>query len=69
MWRRYHPFRMALIRKLFWIVVFLVSTLGFVVLFEHGTTNFADNFVKQAEALQSFVQEHLKAPGQKTKAG
>ena len=60
---------MALIRKLFWIVVFLISTLGFVVLFEHGPTNFADNFMKQAEALQSFVQEQLKAPGGKKNAG
>jgi len=60
---------MALIRKLFWIVVFLISTLGFVVLFENGPANFADNFVKQAEALQGFVQDQLKNPGGKKNAG
>lgn len=32
---------MALIRKLFWIALFLASTFCFVVLFEHGTTDFA----------------------------
>lgn len=34
---------MALIRKLFWFVLFLVSTFCFVVLFEHGTTDFVKN--------------------------
>jgi|GEM_PF-2300624 len=61
------PDGMAFIRTLFWIAVFVISTLGFVVLFEHGTTNFTKNLTKQAEALTRFVQEQTgtgkKTPG------
>ncbi|GEM_PF-1599760 len=34
---------MTLIRSLFWFALFVFSTLCFVVLFEHGTTNFSKN--------------------------
>lgn len=33
----------ALIRKLFWLALFLVFTFCFVVLFEHGTVDFQHN--------------------------
>jgi len=35
----------GLLRKLFWIALFLIFTVVFVTLFEHGWTN-ADKFVK-----------------------
>ena len=51
---------MALIRQLFWFLVFVVSTLSFVVLFEHGPDNFGANFTKQVEALRTFVVEQTQ---------
>jgi len=47
---------MAFLRKLFWIAVFLISTLCFVVLFEHGTANFGDNLNKQIEEFRKFAE-------------
>lgn len=43
---------MVLFRKLFWIAFFLVATFGFVVLFEHGTTNYVENAKTEFEALK-----------------
>ncbi len=53
---------MALLRKLFWVAVFLASTLGFVVLFEHGPDRFVENFGKQAEEFRQFVQGLASQP-------
>ncbi len=58
---------MALIRKLFWIAVFLISTLAFVVLFEKGTNNFPENFVKQAKDFREFAEGYLKPDASKGK--
>ena len=33
----------ALIRKLFWLALFVGFTFGFIVLFEHGPQNFGQN--------------------------
>lgn len=46
----------ALFRKLFWFALFLVFTLGFVTLFEHGWNGpqaFITNAQKEANALTS----------------
>ena len=42
----------ALIRKLFWLALFVVFTFGFVVLFEHGTQNFVQNAQVEVQGLQ-----------------
>ena len=42
----------ALIRKLFWLVLFVVFTFCFVVLFDHGTSNFAENARLEIQELQ-----------------
>lgn len=46
---------MALIGKLFWIAVFLASTFGFTVLFEHGPENFKENAKKEFQTLKDMA--------------
>lgn len=43
---------MGLIRNIFWIAFFLAATFAFIVLFEHGTSNFVDNAKKEIVQLQ-----------------
>lgn len=50
---------MALLRKLFWVILFVISTLAFVVLFEHGTTDFQANLVKQLQEARAFVEKSI----------
>lgn len=50
---------MALLRNIFWLGIFVFSTLCFVVLFEKGTTNFVPNVQKQINALTQIVQEQI----------
>ena len=50
---------MALVRKLFWLAVYLASTLAFVVLFENGTADFSKNLGKQVEEFQKFVTTQM----------
>lgn len=57
--------RMAFLRKIFWLALYLVATLVFVVLFEHGPENFSDNFQKQFSQVQDFVMEKVKGPQEK----
>ena len=52
---------MALIRKIFWIALFLFSTLCFVVLFEKGPDHFVTNLQKQIETLTKAAQDQIKA--------
>ncbi|HEX8371385.1 MAG TPA: hypothetical protein VF585_01275 [Chthoniobacterales bacterium] len=40
---------MGLLRKLFWVALFVVFTFSFVILFEHGTENFFRDFSKNAQ--------------------
>ena len=51
---------MALIRKLFWVALFLVSTFGFVVLFDHGTTNYGQNARLEFEELKKLIHSDIK---------
>ena len=44
-----------LIRKLFWFCLFLVATFCFVVLFEHGTSNYAQSAQEEFEKLRKLV--------------
>jgi hypothetical protein len=51
---------MSLIRGLFWIALFVFFTFCFVVLFEHGTSNFAEGFKTEFGRAKSFVQQASK---------
>jgi len=53
---------MAFIRNIFWLAVFLLSTLSFVVLFEKGPTNFVPNVKTQVEDFRKAVVEELNPP-------
>jgi hypothetical protein len=53
---------MGLLRALFWIMLFLVSTFAFTVLFEHGPGNYASNAQKEWQSMLSFY--HAKVGDQ-----
>jgi len=53
---------MALIRKFFWIAIFLIATLSFIVLFEHGTTDFKANLTNQIVEFRKLVESHVYPP-------
>jgi predicted secreted protein len=46
---------MALLRGLFWLVLFIVLAFSFVVLFEYGPRNFATGFQKEFARVKTFV--------------
>jgi hypothetical protein len=46
---------MALLRGLFWLVVFIVLAFSFVVLFEYGPRNFVRGFEKEFARVKTFV--------------
>ena len=46
-----------LLRKLFWIGLFLISTFAFLVLFDHGS----ENYIKNAETDFKAIKAALKA--------
>ncbi len=46
---------MSLVRAIFWIALFLASTFCFLVLFDHGPTNFAENSKKEWAYLQKVL--------------
>jgi len=46
---------MVLLRGLFWLVVFIVLTFCFVVLFEYGPHDFANGVQKEYAHVKSFV--------------
>ncbi len=46
---------MDLLRKTFWIVLFLFATLCFVVLFEKGSDHFIPNVKKQVTEFSDFL--------------
>jgi len=53
---------MALIRKLFWAALFVASTITFVVLFDHGTTDFQKNFKGEVSDFVKLVTMSLHPP-------
>ena len=46
---------MALLRGLFWLVLFIVLAFSFVVLFEYGPRNFVRGFEKEFARVKTFV--------------
>ncbi len=46
---------MALLRKLFWLALFLAATFSFVVLFEHGHTDFVKNAKTEFANFKNFT--------------
>jgi len=54
---------MGLIRSLFWVALFILSTLCFVVLFEHGTTNFSTNVGVEIHYFEKMI--HSDVPHKK----
>ena len=51
---------MALLRGLFWFVLFVFFTFCFVVLFEYGTGGFVTGFQKEFERVKAFAVEASK---------
>lgn len=50
---------MAILRKLFWFVLFLASTFCFIVLFEHGPHDFGKNCQVEFDNLQKLVNKKI----------
>lgn len=57
---------MALIRGLFWLVLFVFFTFCFVVLFEYGTHDFVTGFQKEFERVQGYAMQASKSAPAKT---
>jgi len=51
---------MALLRTLFWFIMFLGATFVFTVLFEHGPMNFGANAEQEFKLLQGYVTGDVK---------
>jgi hypothetical protein len=50
---------MALIKSIFWFVLFLVATFVFTVIFEHGFDDFSGNAQREFDALQKIATSNL----------
>jgi hypothetical protein len=46
---------MSIIRAIFWIALFLASTFCFIVIFEHGFSNFGENSRKEIASLKHIL--------------
>jgi hypothetical protein len=53
---------MALLRTLFWLVLFLFFTFCFIVFFEYGSHDFVPGFKKEFERVKSFVVAQTSQP-------
>jgi hypothetical protein len=58
---------MNLIRSIFWVLLFIGSAFCFIVLFEHGVTNFGENSQKEVKALKALVGMADKKPAEPAK--
>ena len=58
---------MALLRGLFWFVLFIVLTFCFVVLFEYGPHDFANGVQKEYVRVKSLVVKESEAIGKPKK--
>jgi hypothetical protein len=58
---------MALLRGLFWLVLFIVLTFCFVVLFEYGPHDFANGVQKEYARVKSFVVKQAETIGKRKK--
>ena len=57
---------MALLRGLFWVVLFVFFTFCFVVLFEYGTHDFVNGFQKEFERVKAYAMD-VNKPAAKPK--
>ena len=48
---------MSLLRGLFWLCLFVFFAFCFVVLFEHGTSNFSEGFKIEFDKAKAYVME------------
>jgi hypothetical protein len=51
---------MSLLRGLFWLVLFAFFAFCFVVLFEHGTSNFSEGFKTEFQKVKTYVMDFNK---------
>jgi len=58
---------MALVRGLFWLVLFIVLTFCFVVLFEYGPHDFANGVQKEYARVKSFIAKQTETTGKPKK--
>jgi hypothetical protein len=58
---------MALLRGLFWLVLFVFFTFCFVVLFEYGTGGFVTGFQKEFERVKAYAVDASKPAPAKPK--
>jgi hypothetical protein len=58
---------MALLRGLFWLVLFIILTFCFVVLFEYGPHDFVNGVQKEYARVKSFVVKQTEAIGKPKK--
>jgi uncharacterized membrane protein YbhN (UPF0104 family) len=58
---------MNLIRSAFWLALFVASTFCFLVIFEHGFSNFGDNSKKTVEMLKGLAGADVKKPAEPKK--
>ena len=58
---------MALVRGLFWLLLFIVLTFCFVVLFEYGPHDFTNGVQKEYARVKSFVAKQTESIGKPKK--
>ena len=58
---------MALVRGLFWFVLFILLTFCFVVLFEYGPHDFTNGVQKEYARVKSFVAKQTETIGKPKK--
>ncbi len=51
---------MSLLRGLFWLALFIFFAFCFVVLFEYGTADFRNGFVKEGAKAKAYAMELYK---------
>ncbi len=59
---------MGLFRNIFWVVFFLAATFAFIVVFEHGPSNFGTNAKTEADQLQIIFGMKAKPEPKKSSA-
>jgi len=60
---------MSLIRGLFWFCLFVFFAFCFVVLFEHGTSDFSNGFKVEFNKAKTYVMEIANSPKKKDEKG
>ncbi len=53
---------MSILRGLFWLCLFIFFAFCFVVLFEHGTSDFAEGFKTEFNKAKTYVMDLSKTP-------